>query len=187
MKTLLAFVFALFCSSVFAIDGARITAKYTSENEEQRTAWGTCFAISENQVLTAYHTVTRGTLLVETDAGWIKAKIIRFDKDVDICLIETAVPHGLKVFAIHQQGGINVSGSLKGDPIEDKVGFLDEVRIRVRCAPGVSGGPIVENNKIIGMMIMATDPIDGEKDMYGTAICISASRITEFLNRKKVP
>lgn len=186
MKKLFAMLVLVLSASCFAFDGARIKAEWTEEDLSTHTAGGTCFAISEERLLTAYHTVDKGKIYVETEDGWMRAKIIAHDPVIDVALIETNKKHGLKVLQLGDFPPVVLSASLRGAPIVDFDGEMSEICIKVKCAPGCSGGPIVSEGKVIGMLTRVMDLKDAKELTYGIGLCVPVNTLREFLRQNKM-
>ena len=129
---------------------------------------GTGFAVARGYVLTNAHVVAgeRGTTEVRTDAGVIPARVVLFDPELDIALLD--VP-GLDLPALHLDGGLperGTEGAALGHPLGGALATIpatvravfeatgydiygtgsvtrNVVELAANVEPGDSGGPFV--------------------------------------------
>lgn len=184
MRLLIALLFISISSS--AADATRIKAERTVGSgikEVTTTARGTCFAISKDIVVTAYHTVNEGQIFIETERGWMKGRILKFDEKLDICLIESK-DHGLPILELEiKNDSVNMTASALGAPVESHDGDVKLIRFNIRCAPANSGAPVISEGKVVAMLIAVDDPIDIPNKIYGTAVCVPASKIIKMMSK----
>lgn len=182
MKTVLPFILVLVSLNLFASDvvSARIKASWDAP-DGLHTAWGTCFAISDTEILTAYHTIDIGKIEIETDGKFVEATLLRHDEKLDIAILRVK-SHSLPILKLKCDIA-TAHVSLKGEKVSSQSGIFSEFEIKMRVSVGASGAPVVLDGKVAGMIVKGTDIIDltGE---CNAAKCVGYGVINEFLNKK---
>ena len=167
------------CLNCVALDAARLRC----ELEPGHFIWGTCFAVSEDMLLTACHTLTNAnSVLVETEHGWEEASIEDADLKNDIALLKRK-RHGLRplVLADHK---VTLIASNLGQRVEQLAGSVQRLIVEVRCAGGCSGAPVVVDGKVVGMAVACVGLPD--KDGYHEfCSCVPARDLLKFWEKHR--
>ena len=102
----------LLSTSLIAAEATRIKAE-----KGALTAWGTCFAIDKDHILTAYHVIEdKNDIFVEVNNSWIKGTIEKSSKGSDLALIK--VKHDLVVLPL-DIFQVSILASLKSKEIKE--------------------------------------------------------------------
>jgi S1-C subfamily serine protease len=173
---------------------------------------GTAFVVAPNQLLTAYHAVeTHERLFVSTerDGLFTAARLVAFDKNLDIALIEASVDAKPVVLAAWESVPIGVDVSVVGFPkigeiISDKritqgivngeqrfFGREDWFQLSAEVHRGNSGSPVIApDGSVVGII---SHKLDAKRDSEMTKdfpqnvnFAMKSSRITDFLDANNV-
>ena len=200
MKYLLLLFLLCFALSATAANATRLRYE-RFEGKALITGHGTCFAISDSQLLTAAHNVLDAkdkpytTIIVEDDFGWTKCTVVKFSIKYDIALLQIDTPHATisTVLKLAEKdllnGEVTLIGSKRGIPLAENKGIIVErhhqgtVRdcMKVDFDHGDSGGPVLNSGVVIGMAVAGV-PKDGDLD-HSVGLFIPVSIIKEFLNK----
>lgn len=177
---------------------------------EQKTSFGTGFAISETHILTAEH-ITSGKdvfWLGPVDGKWVKATLVKSSAELDLALLSADihakpliianwedVPIGLEAFVIGYpqptmqglskkitQGIVN---GLRSDKENTAASRLFQLSAEVN--KGNSGGPVVSaDGSVIGMVVKKVDALSfAEKSRDLTVnvnYALKSQYLIDFLN-----
>lgn len=142
-------------------------------------AFGTCFSISENKLLTASHIILENSqILVLINNAWFSCKLIKKDQRLDLAIIQINmcmnliyyqfdyIINGIDIHSYYYtEDSINIKyieGSiLKKNKVSDYC--IDSTIVDFSITPGASGCPIInsKNSKIIGILCWSNDKISG--------------------------
>jgi hypothetical protein len=188
----------LLATSLNAAEVARLRYE-RMEGSAVVTGHGTAFCIAENQLLTAAHNILdehgnpRETIKLEIDGTWIKAVVIRHDADLDIALLKCKAEFRPLLLAQADAGRgavLTLIGSKRGETLTIHSGKVirpfdagsAKTRMKVSdFARGESGGPVLLDNKVIGIVI-SSDVKKGDADP-DVCLFMPLSAIREFLKQ----
>jgi S1-C subfamily serine protease len=172
--------------SCIAADAVRIKYTYRHDVHGEVTGHGTAFPIAKRQLITAAHTVldSKGnahlTVVFEHQAHgvtiWLPAKVEWADKDTDLALL--AIDLDLEPFALADQGPkvtqkLSLVGAPSGGEIVALIGLTSDVWVRgwakhvamtAGFGHGMSGGPVLADGQVVGMISAGKLKDDGKLD-----------------------
>lgn len=167
----------IFSTSVFA-ETYKLESSIGSVDAESglRTCCGNAFAVTKDTIVTCWHTVEGKTHhKIKVQGKWIQATIIKRNIAEDLCLlkIDKAILEPVefkssKIVTI----GADMTNEIKNHAVEMKYGIL-----KSNYNLGISGSPVLEDGKLIGMIIT----IDNDKGPTESKF-VSSAIIKEFLN-----
>lgn len=183
MRTQLVVMLLLASLSGFAADNVSARVKATwGAPDGFHTAWGTCFAVSATEIVTAYHTVDMGKIEVEMGDKFVEVVLSKYDEKLDIAVL-TIKSHSLPVLPLKKDAPI-AHASFKGESVSPHAGTVAEFVIRTKISIGASGAPVLIDDKVAGMIVSGTDIIDPGTGDCNAARCVGAGVISEFLSKK---
>ena len=173
---------------------------------------GTAFVVAPNQLLTAYHAVeTHERLFVSTerDGLFTAARVVAFDKALDIALIEAAVDAEPVVFAAWESVPLGISVSVVGFPKIGEIisgkritagiingeqrfsGRNDWFQLSAEVHRGNSGSPVLTpDGSVVGII---SHKLDAQRASELTQdfpqnvnFAMKSARITDFLDAHDV-
>jgi hypothetical protein len=144
------------------------------------TGHGTAFPIAERQLLTAAHNILddhsrpHATIRVQIGGSWVPAKPIRWHVELDIALlsVEVAVtPLQLAPGDPDEGELLEIVGSMKGTPVATYRGHVHKrwhgatarTLAKVPFDHGLSGAPVLQNGRVIGLAVCGI-PKDADLD-----------------------
>jgi len=170
-------------------------------NQEGRVGvgFGMCVPLEvkgKRLILTAYH-VTDGAeeILVDLPVGWIRCKVVKSDKSMDLCLLEPKLepPDKVEFFkgemamqqeVINPNYFANKKMTLQPGMLMGRTASGNWVARIEGFGIGSSGSPVyAKNGKLCGIS-SAGVVINGDTSNMAFAILIGIERIKEFLSRK---
>lgn len=189
-----------------ALSGAQESA--SSQTIEPVPRVGTAFVVAPNKLVTAYHAVeTHERLFISTerDGLFTVARVVAFDKALDIALIEAAVDAEPVVFAAWESVPLGVSVSVVGFPKIGEIisgkritagiingeqrfaGRNDWFQLSAEVHRGNSGSPVLSpDGSVVGII---SHKLDAQRASELTQdfpqnvnFAMKSSRITDFLD-----
>lgn len=180
MKTLC--LLLLSCSALATdMSATRIKASWDISSVTH-TAWGTCFAISDTEILTAYHTVDKGKIEIEVDGKFIEAKLEKFDAALDFALIKTTTKHGLPILKLRKTE-MEMQVSFKSAPMQLTSGILKGFTLQLSFTIGASGSPVFQDGEVVGMVMSGSEIKNYETYECSACVCASSASILDFLKK----
>ncbi len=182
MRNILVFLAFFWISISSAEESAKVVKMVTGDGQHEWQA--TAFYISPTELLTAAHTFRNHTSihLIVKDGRTIPCTIKKIDFERDICLLECSekseafyplLRHG-KVTAVGYEDQHRAQTESPGQT-------ASQFKINLRCVPGMSGCPLVdEGGYVIGMGVK--HGAFGKKETECTAI--SSDALAMFLEGK---
>jgi hypothetical protein len=168
----------------YAGEAARIRCERETE-DSVITSHGTasCFSYNgKNYVITAYHVVENGTIFIEKPEGWLLRKIVTFDKERDIAILNCTCGSHKTELADHKDGVCEIYGSPKGKKVSKITGKI--VGGIINCEngfdEGCSGGPIYQNDKLIGI---AKSYLFGNKNVVFFIDCYDIKKLLDKIKK----
>lgn len=146
-------------------------------------AWGSCFYVGKFHILTCAHTLEGSqSIFVKTKDGWVECFKKRIDKDNDMALLETVAQGTPLEFA--DIPALSASGAPHDFPpekmkIRTTPADMDVAYVRAAVEQGDSGGPVLADGRLIGMVLAQTKMDD---TVY--AKIVGVTKIAEFLKGK---
>lgn len=155
------------------------------------TSWGTCAAISDHEVLTAWHVVEKGEPSVELDGKWEKAALVAKDDKNDLALlkIEKKFDEYLEIMefpsiTLHSSTGVREdkekNTSAYTTPVTEHRVQLLRLDIAGEVAHANSGGPVTVNGAIVALLTRV-EWTGRPEDKPERATCVPSGTILKFL------
>jgi len=163
-------------------------------------AAGTAFAIGKRSVITAAHNVLdrqSGVIYEDikilTDQGWVQCSVSK-QSHLDVCELKPAsdipacvlaksdVDIGKKVALLGSASGAPVSRS-EGKVVRRYHSDLVYTMAELKFDHGCSGGPVIHDGQVIGMVVAGVPDLDGKLDT-GKCLYLPAQVIREFIADK---
>jgi S1-C subfamily serine protease len=188
-----------------AVSVCTIGAAFAQNPADQKTSFGTGFAVSESHILTAYHTVSgKEALWVGPVEGkWAKAQLIKSSTELDLALLSAEihakplsianwddVPIGVEAFVIGYpqptiqglskkitQGIVNGTRSDKESSPWSKL-----FQLSAEVNKGNSGGPVVAaDGSVIGMVLKKVDALSFAEKSHDLTVNVNYGLKSKFL------
>lgn len=183
MKKILLLLLALYGFSAYA-EAFQIRADRPDPDRLAQNgiihSWGSAFYVGKYHLLTCWHTLKDGEkIFVKVKDGWAQCDLVRADKDNDMALLVTKVPGEPIAFA--DIPVLTAEGAPHKFPpelmkIRSTPADMDVSYIRAGVDRGDSGGPVMADGRLIGMVLARV-----EMDDTVYAKIVGVMKIAEFL------
>jgi len=180
MRTLL-FSILLIASTLAAHEEAMRLKYVRYQDGVAITGHGSAWAVKKNWLFSAAHNVLDATdkpfetiqIEVAPDS-WLPARVLRWDKDLDVCILEIGHPlEPLKLADGDPEEGtpITIVGAMRGTPVDRYHGVVEKrwygatarTLARVKFDHGLSGAPVVSARGVVGVAVCGV-PLDADLD-----------------------
>ena len=118
-------------------------------------------------------------------------KVLALDKEHDLALLENTNQNGLEVGAYEAGNAVSIGypANTKAEipvlikPDNNRIKLTQEDLSKIRIRPGLSGGALIQNNRLVGIVVTAW--VNDQGDPTGTGFAVQSSDIDNFIQSYK--
>ena len=168
--------------------------------DQNKNVSGAGFYVSENLIVSNYHiTEDSEEILLEVNGKLVSGEVIEFDKGRDLSLIRVnekgnaailssggLIEVGSDAFVVGHPEGLrySINKGIVSAVREDLDGFEDIMMVQTGAplSPGNSGGPLIQENKVIGMISYKSNKRNSE----GLGFALHIDEIKDFMSNSNI-